>query len=90
MATKQHKGLLKNMTVARRLYFLILIPLILLFLSGIISITALNTDLQTFKKIDKEVAAIQTGNQYIRRILRRYIIVLHEAENLVRLHQSKA
>ena len=80
MTTKQHKGLLKNMTVARRLYFLILIPLILLFLSGIISITALNTDLQTFKKIDKEVAAIQTGNQYIRRILRRYIIVLHEAE----------
>ena len=78
MATAQHKGLFSNMTVARRLYFLILIPLILLFLSGIISITALNTDLQTFKRIDKEVISIQTGNQFIRRLLRRYLLVLHD------------
>jgi methyl-accepting chemotaxis protein len=78
MATTQHKGLFANMTVARRLYFLILIPLILLFLSGIISITALNTDLQTFKRIDKEVVSIQTGNQFIRRLLRRYLLVLYD------------
>ena len=55
-------------------------------LSGIISITALNTDFQTFKRIDKEVVSIQTGNQFIRRLLRRYLLVLYDLKNVLNIY----
>ena len=76
--TQNRPNLLANLSVARRLYFLILLPLVLMFAIGAFSITSLNSDMQTFKVINSQVNAITTGNLYIRRMLRRYMLLLHD------------
>lgn len=76
--TQNRPNLLANLSVARRLYFLILLPLVLMFAIGAFSITSLNSDMQTFKTINSQVNAITTGNLYIRRMLRRYMLLLHD------------
>lgn len=76
--TQNRPNLLANLSVARRLYFLILLPLVLMFAIGAFSITSLNSDMQTFKAINSQVNAITTGNLYIRRMLRRYMLLLHD------------
>ena len=76
--TQNRPNLLANLSVARRLYFLILLPLVLMFAIGAFSITSLNSDMQTFKALNSQVNAITTGNLYIRRMLRRYMLLLHD------------
>ncbi len=79
MATinKQRAGFLSNQSVARRIYALILIPLAILFITGIFAVIALNQDRLSLSNISNHVVAIDKGNKIIRRMQSDYIEVLY-------------
>ncbi len=79
MASKP-SNMLKNFTVARRIYLLILVPLAILFITGIFAIIALNQNRLALQDINNRVVAIDKGNKIIRRMQRDYIILLYEVQ----------
>ena len=82
MATPVTKraNFLSNLSVARRIYALILIPLAILFITGIFAIIALNQNRLALEDMNNRVVAIDKGNKIIRRMQRDYIILLHEVQ----------
>lgn len=80
MATQTSKraSFLSNLSVARRIYALILIPLAILFITGIFAVIALNQNRVTLNDINNRVIAIDKGNKVIRRMQRDYIGLLYE------------
>ncbi|MGB3917178.1 MAG: methyl-accepting chemotaxis protein, partial [Thiothrix litoralis] len=82
MATQTTKrgNFLSNLSVARRIYALILIPLAILFITGIFAIIALNQNRLALEDMNNRVVAIDQGNKIIRRMQRDYIILLHEVQ----------
>ncbi len=75
---KNRGELLNRLSVAQRIYLLVLIPLILLTLIGVGSIFALNLDEQALAATRDRITAIDAGNKLIRRTQRDYLILLHE------------
>jgi methyl-accepting chemotaxis protein len=75
--TKQRADFLSNQSVARRIYALILIPLAILFITGIFAVIALNQDRLALSNISNHVIAIDKGNKIIRRMQSDYIEVLY-------------
>ena len=71
---------LSNLSVARRIYALILIPLAILFITGIFAIIALNQNRLALEDMNNRVTAIDQANQVIRRMQRDYITLLHEVQ----------
>lgn len=82
MATQATKrtNFLSNLSVARRIYALILIPLAILFITGIFAIIALNQNRLALEDINNRVVAIDKGNKIIRRMQRDYVVLLHEVQ----------
>ncbi|MEZ5534188.1 MAG: methyl-accepting chemotaxis protein [Thiolinea sp.] len=75
---KNQGGALVRLSVAQRIYLLVLVPLALLLLIGIGSIFALNQNEQALLDARARIAAIDAGNKLIRRTQRDYLILLHE------------
>lgn len=75
---KKPSNFLGNLSVARRIYMLILVPLVILFITGIFAVIALNQNRVAFQDINNRVVAIDKGNKVIRRMQRDYIGVLYE------------
>ncbi|EIJ36015.1 methyl-accepting chemotaxis sensory transducer [Thiothrix nivea DSM 5205] len=71
---------LSNLTVARRIYMLILIPLAILFITGAFAVVALNQNRVALEGINNRVVAIDKGNKIIRRMQRDYVVLLHEIQ----------
>ncbi len=71
---------LLNLSVARRIYLLILIPLAILFLTGTFAVVSLNQNRQALENINNNVSAIDKGNKIIRRMQRDYITTLYEVQ----------
>ncbi|QTR49998.1 methyl-accepting chemotaxis protein [Candidatus Thiothrix anitrata] len=69
-----------NLSVARRIYMLILIPLAILFITGSFAVTALNQNRAALENINNNVIAIDKGNKIIRRMQRDYVALLHEVQ----------
>lgn len=69
---------LSNVSVARRIYALILIPLAILFITGTFAVIALNQNRVALEDINNRIVAIDKGNKIIRRMQRDYIALLHE------------
>ena len=67
-----------NLSVGRRIYLLILVPLAILLITGIFAITALSQTRQASNNFKNQVEAIDTGSNIIRRFQRDYILMLHE------------
>ncbi|SEB12175.1 twitching motility protein PilJ [Thiothrix caldifontis] len=82
MATQATKRatFLSNLSVARRIYALILVPLAILFITGIFAIIALNQNRLALEDVNNRVIAIDKGNKVIRRMQRDYIALLHEVQ----------
>ncbi|WML91542.1 methyl-accepting chemotaxis protein [Thiothrix lacustris] len=78
--TTKRSNFLSNLSVARRIYALILIPLAILFITGIFAIIALNQNRLALEDMNNRVVAIDQGNKIIRRMQRDYIILLHEVQ----------
>jgi methyl-accepting chemotaxis protein len=74
----QQTSFLSNQSVARRIYLLILIPLTILFITGIFAVIALNQNRASLADINNRVVAIDKGNKIIRRMQRDYIATLYE------------
>ncbi len=79
---------LSNQSVARRIYMLILVPLIILFITGIFAVIALNQSRASLVDINSRVIAIDKGNKIIRRMYRDYIAVLYEVHLGIRTPQE--
>jgi methyl-accepting chemotaxis protein len=78
-STASHNaGFLSRISVARRIYILILVPIAILFITGIFAVTALNQNRQALENINHRVAAIDKGNKIIRQMQRDYIELLYE------------
>ena len=75
---QQRTDFLSNFSVARRIYMLILIPLLILVLSGIFAINALNKSRSVLADINNQVFAIDQGNILSQRMQRDFISVMHE------------
>ncbi|PIE01101.1 MAG: methyl-accepting chemotaxis protein [Thiothrix nivea] len=75
---KKRGKLLNHLSVAQRIYLLVLIPLILLTLIGVGSIFALNLNERALTAARDRITAIEAGNELIHRIQRDYLILLHE------------
>lgn len=75
---QQRGGFLNNLSVARRIYLLILIPMVILFITGVFAVFALNDGRLALDNINNRVVAIDKGNKMIRRLQRDYILMLHE------------
>nr|CAA6799715.1 MAG: Methyl-accepting chemotaxis protein [uncultured Thiotrichaceae bacterium] len=75
---KGRGGFLSRLSVAQRVYFLVLVPLVLLLLIGIGSIFALNQNAQALLDARDRITAMDAGNKLIRRTQRDYLILLHE------------
>ncbi len=75
---KQRTDFLSNFSVARRIYMLILIPLLILVLSGIFAINALNKSRTVLSDINNQVFAIDQGNILNQRMQRDFISLMHE------------
>lgn len=71
-------GLLDNLSVARRIYALILIPLALLFGIGAFAVYALNQNRLALEEINNRITTIDKGNKVIRRMQRDYVALLYE------------
>ena len=71
-------GPLVRLTVAQRIYLLVLVPLLVLMIVGIGSIFALNKNQQALLEVSDRITAIDAGNKIIRRMQRDYLILLHE------------
>ena len=78
--TTKRSNFLSNLSVARRIYALILIPLAILFITGIFAIIALNQNRLALEDMNNQVVAIDQGNKIIERMQRDYIILLHEVQ----------
>ncbi|OQX01282.1 MAG: methyl-accepting chemotaxis protein [Thiothrix lacustris] len=78
-AASKRTNFLSNLSVARRIYALILIPLAILFITGIFAIIALNQN-RALEDMNNRVTAIDQGNKLIRRMQRDYITLLHEVQ----------
>lgn len=76
--TSTRASFLSNLSVARRIYALILIPLAILFITGIFAVIALNQNRVALTDIGDRVTAIDKGNKVIRRMQRDYISLLYE------------
>lgn len=74
----QRSGFLVNMPVGRRIFLLILIPLLLLLVIGISSIISLNQNEQTMESIRYKIDSIDAGNAMINTTHKDYIILLYE------------
>ncbi len=79
--TTKRANFLGNLSVARRIYTLILVPLAILFITGIFAIIALNQDRLALENINDRVVAIDKGNKIIRRMQRDYVTLLYEVQN---------
>ncbi len=77
---KKRASFLSNLSVARRIYALILVPLAILFITGIFAIIALNQNRLALEDINLRVVAIDKGNKVIRRMQRDYVALLHEVQ----------
>ncbi|UOG93773.1 MAG: methyl-accepting chemotaxis protein [Candidatus Thiothrix sulfatifontis] len=77
---KKRASFLSNLSVARRIYALILVPLAILFITGIFAIIALNQNRSALEDINLRVVAIDKGNKVIRRMQRDYAVLLHEVQ----------
>ncbi|CAA6825858.1 MAG: Methyl-accepting chemotaxis protein [uncultured Thiotrichaceae bacterium] len=75
---KGRGGFLSRRSVAQRIYFLVLVPLVLLLLIGVGSIFALNQNEQALLDARDRITAMDAGNKLIRRTQRDYLILLHE------------
>ncbi|MEZ5477101.1 MAG: methyl-accepting chemotaxis protein [Thiolinea sp.] len=75
---KRRGGPLLRLTVAQRIYLLVLVPLLLLLLIGVGSIFALNQNQQALLDVSNRITAIDAGNKMIRRTQRDFLILLHE------------
>ena len=75
---KGRGGFLSRRSVAQRIYFLVLVPLVLLLLIGVGSIFALNQNEQALVDARDRITAMDAGNKLIRRTQRDYLILLHE------------
>jgi methyl-accepting chemotaxis protein len=71
-------GVLDRLSVAQRIYLLVLVPLALLLVIGIGSIFALNQNEQALLDARDRITSIDAGNKLIRRTQRDYLILLHE------------
>lgn len=69
---------LNNLSVARRIYILILIPLAILLIIGSFALAALNQNRAALENINNSVTAIDKGNKIIRRMQRDYIALMYE------------
>ena len=78
--TIQKISFFNNLSVARRIYMLIFIPLAILFITGSFAVTALNQNRAALENINNNVAAIDKGNKIIRRMQRDYVALLHEVQ----------
>jgi methyl-accepting chemotaxis protein len=79
-SASKRTNFLSNLSVARRIYALILIPLAILFITGIFAIIALNQNRIALEDMNNRVTAIDQGNKIIRRMQRDYITLLHEVQ----------
>ncbi|OQX07989.1 MAG: methyl-accepting chemotaxis protein [Thiothrix lacustris] len=77
---QKRASFLSNLSVARRIYALILVPLAILFITGIFAIIALNQNRSALEDINLRVVAIDKGNKVIRRMQRDYAVLLHEVQ----------
>jgi methyl-accepting chemotaxis protein len=75
---KQSVGWLGNMSVAQRIFLLVLIPLLLLLVIGSGAIFALNKNQTILKELSNHIALIDTGNKLIRGTQRDHLLLLHE------------
>ncbi len=71
-------GFWTRLSVAQRIYVLVLVPLLLLLMIGAGSIFALNQNQQSLVQISERIRAIDNGNQIIRRAQLDYLVLLHE------------
>ncbi|MGB0847187.1 MAG: methyl-accepting chemotaxis protein [Thiolinea sp.] len=78
IAKNKRGGPLTRLSVAQRIYLLVLVPLLLLLLIGAGSIFALNQNQQALLKVSDRITAIDAGNKMIRRTQRDYLILLYE------------
>lgn len=78
--TIQKISFFNNLSVARRIYMLIFIPLAILFITGSFAVTALNQNRAALENINNNVTAIDKGNKIIRRMQRDYVALLHEVQ----------
>ncbi|MCB1638059.1 MAG: methyl-accepting chemotaxis protein, partial [Thiothrix sp.] len=74
-------GFWNRITVAQRIFLLVLVPLLLLFLIGSGSIFALNQNQNAIRDIRDRVVAIDVGNNLLNGIQSEFEILLHEVSN---------
>nr|HPQ97448.1 methyl-accepting chemotaxis protein [Thiolinea sp.] len=74
-------GFWNRITVAQRIFLLVLVPLLLLFLIGSGSIFALNQNQQAIREIRDRVVAIDMGNNLLNGIQSEFEILLHEVSS---------
>jgi methyl-accepting chemotaxis protein len=80
MASKANNNVsfLSRISVARRIYMLILVPIVILFITGIFAVIALNQNRQALENINQSVTAIDKGNNIIRRMQSDYVVLMYE------------
>ncbi len=74
----QKAGWLDNLSVAQRIYVLVLVPLMLLMLIGSGAIFALNKNQLVLNDLRNRLALIETGNTVILRTQQDYLLLLHK------------
>lgn len=73
-------NIFRDLSVARRIYLLILAPLLILFITGAFTIIALNQNRVALQEVSQRIAAIDQGNKLIRRLQRDHITLLYEVQ----------